>query len=893
MNRTTVIKNFLVNCTHHDLASLYTHDMECQVNVGQDGGEKISGEYKGRKWIGWTDNLTVWKSFRIPFHSNTEPYYNDSELKFDFEKHVEAIGMTGWDWVAKKSRWVAFDFDAIVGHSDRHTKKLTSTELEEVKNKAKEIPWVTIRKSTSGKGLHIYVHIDSDVVISNHNEHAAVARSILGNMSAITGYDFSSKVDICGGNMWVWHRKMRDTDGLTVIKQGEPLTEIPYNWKDHIKVIKGHAKRTLPQDISDISVFEQISGQYPKVPLDSQHLELINYLRESEAFWWWDQDNHMLVCHTYDLKSAHTDLNMRGFFETSTSRSSTHNCFAFPLRRGAWAVRRFTPGVREHDSWDQDGSGWTRCFYNREPDLRTAARAFGGVEDTKGGFVFREADVAARAAELLGVYLEYDPQLGSRETTLKEHKDGRLIVEIIKTDHDRTNEMTGWLTRGNKPWTRIFNVQTADPTETEIGSFDDLIRHVITTTDDDAGWMIKTDEKWRREPWNHIKVALASLGYNNKDITKILGSSIFKCWTLVNKPFQPEYIGDRQWNKESAQLKYLPLPETDNLKYNSWNKILHHIGLGLDDAIKENPWCRLNGIDNGADYLKCWIASIFQFPEQPLPYLFLYSKEQRTGKSILHEALSMLLTNGYQRADYALTNQSGFNAELRDAIICVVEEVSMDKNVIALNRIKDWVTATEINIHTKGKTPYHITNTTHWIQCANDHKACPIFPGDTRITMITVPEIDPIEMIPKKQLLDQLEKEAQHFLTAMLALELPESNDRLNVPVIDTYDKSLVMAGNKSIIELFLSQICVYAPGYMVKYSDIFNRFLSWVGPQKSIEWSKIRFGRELPPIYPKGRNPKDAQHYIGNIAFSTKDLIIKPQPVLKLQEDGYLRNDE
>ena len=52
------------------------------------------------------------------------------------------------------------------------------------------------------------------------------------------------------------------------------------------------------------------------------------------------------------------------------------------MRKGAWAVRRFSLGVREDDTWDQDGSGWTRCYLNKEPTLEIACRAFGGLEST-------------------------------------------------------------------------------------------------------------------------------------------------------------------------------------------------------------------------------------------------------------------------------------------------------------------------------------------------------------------------------------------------------------------------------------------------------------------------------------------------------------------------------
>ena len=540
--KTEAIKLFLEASTVPDLARLYNHNMECQVNVAQDGGTRIDGNFKGRRWLGWTDNIITWKSFRIPYKANTEPEYTDSPIKFPLEAHAEAIGMTGWDWKHRLSRWFAYDFDAIIGHSDKHFQKLTNEELDDVKNQAIAIPWVTVRKSTSGRGLHLYVFIEPTPT-ANHNEHAALARSVLGKMSALTGFDFESKVDNCGGNMWVWHRKKMTNDGLKIIKQGEVLDELPPNWKDHIKVVSGQRRKNLPQDIEskgNEDIFEELTGQRQTVKLDEEHKRLINYLTDTNSLWWWDQDHHMLITHTACLEKAHQDLNLKGFFKTNSGASNLdeQNCFCFPLRRGAWGVRRYTPGVNEHPSWSQDGAGWTRCYLNREPDLATAAKAHGGLEDTKGAFVFRETEVAAKAAELLGINLKTDPIMASRETKLQQHKDGRLIVQIEHKPQDIADKMQGWLPQKGQ-WIRIYNSPVATPAEPEVGNYDDMVRHLVTESNDDYGWMIKSEEHWRAEPLTHIRIALGSLGLSGKDITGVLGTSIFKCWRMVNKPFQP------------------------------------------------------------------------------------------------------------------------------------------------------------------------------------------------------------------------------------------------------------------------------------------------------------------------------------------------------------------
>jgi hypothetical protein len=884
--RTTEIKYFLEESTHPDLASLYVHDMECQVNVAQDSGTRIEGEYQGKHWHGWTDNISIWKSFRIPYNANSEPNYQDKPLTFSLYEHVEGIGMTGWDWYSRVSRWVAFDFDALVGHSNKHQSKLTIDELKAVKDAAYNLPWTTIRYSTSGKGLHIYVFVN-DIETNNHTEHAGLARAILNLMSAKTGFLFESKVDICGGNMWIWHRKMVNTDGLKLIKQGDVLETVPPNWRNHIAVVSGKRKRIKPtldgmaySGQFDEDSFEDLISQKQHIDLDDEHKKLINYLDDSGASFWWDQDHYMLVAHTYDLKCAYEELNLRGIFDTvATGRQHgvDHNCYLFPLRRGAWAVRRYTPGTNEVETWEQDGKGWTRCFLNREPDLKAVAKAFNGVEHTSGGFIFNTAEDAQKAASQLGVDLKIINRYVGRRTKMKNHKDGRLIVEVDREPLDDGGDFNGWLTDKNNTWTRIFDVKNTNIEEVDVGSYDDIIRHVVTSDGTSYGWVVRSEKQWTEEPLAHVTAALQSMGLKQTAIRTIIGNNIFKPWMLTNFPFQPEYPGDRKWNRNAAQLRYVPSFEKDNLSYPHWLQILQHIGLGLNDVVLENPWCINNGLLNGADYLKCWIASLFQEPFEQLPYLFLWGK-QNCGKSILHEALSLLMTQGYKRADQAL--KSEFNGELERAILCVVEETDLQQNKKAYNCIKDFVTALQISIHMKGKTPFMAPNTTHWIQCANEATACPVFDGDTRITMIHVPNLK--VMVPKRNLMENLGKEAPDFLASILKLEVPYSVDRLNIPVLETEDKIQMARSSRNELQTFIAESCYHINGCMTTIAEFHEAFQKWLDPNIRYYWTKHRIGKMLPPDIPKGRNPTNSVWSYGNI--SLKENV---EPSVRLVSKG------
>lgn len=906
VTKTQAIKAFLISKSPSDLAALYSLNMECQVNAAADQGERITGEYNGHQWTGFTDGQQTWKNFRIPLHASTVPEYCDTAMKFDLEAHAEGIGMTGWDWVNKKSIYVAYDFDAIAGHSERHEQKLTDSQLKEVQETACKIPWVTVRRSTSGNGLHLYVFL-IPVSTENHTEHAALARAILSKMSAIAGFDFDSRVDACGANIWVWHRKYARSGGmgLKLVKQGNKLVDIPINWRDHIKVAAGARKKNKPGFIPEAGSisFEEFCGQHPKVQLDEEHRALISFLEKTGALFWWDADHQMVVAHTADLKAAHTALSMRGIFETISQgreHGADQNAFLHPLRRGGWAVRRHTPGVQEHESWDQDSSGWTRCYLNRDPDIRTAARFKGGNEMEGGGFQFKEMKSAVEAAKALGATTDVPERIASIPAVLKPHKDGRLILQIeapsqptaTASDFDRQEygklvaEMTqrGWVLEKTK-WKLVFGIKSSAGEDKEIGNYDDLMRHLVNEANENCGWSVKSDGSWINEPLEHVRVVLMATGVNPKDLPLVIGASVTKKWTLVNRPFAPEYPGDRTWNRNAAQLAFAPSTDTDNLKYDTWMKVLNHCGSGLDTGIKANKWCADNFITTGGEYLKLWIASLIQFPLQPLPYLFLYGP-QGSGKSILHMAFHLLMTSGYARADAALISQAGFNGELSNAVLCVVEETDLRANKsVAANRIKDYVTADSLSIHRKGQTPIMSANSTHWIQTGNDIEHCPIFPGDTRITLCYVPLHE--HTIARDELLEKLRKEAPDFLAAILNYEIPASNGRLYVPVVETEDKRQAQESNQTELERFIAEHCHYAPGQVIKLSEFHDRFIETVDANRISYWTKIRTGRELPAKFPRGRlMAKQGQFFVGNVSFEpvTEEMLRLPRYIVHEQ---------
>jgi len=881
--KTQAIKTFLTNKTHADLAELYTPDMEVQVNV-IPGGTRIGREYKGRKFAEWTDGVESWKPFRIPHNAAVSPEYTDTILSYDLEKHVESIGLTGWDWKNQLSRWVAFDFDAIVGHSSNHGCKLTAAELAEIEEIVSKVPWITIRRSTGGAGLHLYVFFEEPVPTKNHTEHAALGRAILEHLSCLVGYDLEAQVDICGGNMWVWHRKMLSTKGLglSLVRTGSlfPAKQLPKNWQQHLDVVSRRKNKTSfgAKDLSnaDSESAELYTDQKPRVKLDEEHKRLIDYLFSlSEWVSYWNHDHWCLITHTLALKQAHTELQLEGVFETASSGSTQQNCFAYPCPRGAWKVVRFSPGVNEHPTWYQTPNGWTSCDFNKIPPVCTASIFYGGVENPKdGAFDFREAQHAKRAAESMGIHFDLPEKFNySRAKIYVRKQDGKIVIKIDGKNFEN-EDIPYW--GFEKGWFhRVFAPAAPDEVvsnEVE-NSYDDFLRLVLDTHQKEIGWSYKLPSQAQKWVWykeNTLNSALISRGIAMKDVPQMRGSCANNPWNLVCYPFEGEYPGSREWNRDSPQLAFPLRASNENLYYPTWQKLIDHIGGNLTTAVKNDPWCQENGILTGPDWLKVWCARLFQKPMERLPYLFLYSPGQGTGKTTFHEALKLLMYHGHVYADFAL--RGNFNSEIDGHVLCVIEETNLGADPHAYNRVKNMTTAPTISINTKGAAVYETPNTTHWVQCANKLSYCPIEPGDTRIVVILIDEIPEEDYLPGGELDRLLREEASDFLTELFTLELPDRGaSRLYLPVIMTEEKYRAETEKETEIETFLRERCYYIPGNLVKLVEFKEKFKEYLAPEDRGSWSDRRISKEIPKErFPVGRSTSLQNAYcIGNLSLT------------------------
>lgn len=880
MKVTEAFRNFLQarkTAANADLADAWTPAMETQLNVAPGKGESVAG-----KRSTWSDGINSWFNIRIPKNAATDPSFDDYTLTFPLEEHAEGIGCTGWDWQARCSRWAGFDFDAITGHAKGVG--ISDEALQQVKDAACALPYVEVRKSTGGGGIHLYVRFDG-VPTANHTEHAALARCVLGMMASDTGFDFASQIDACGGVMWIWHRKMTAANqGLAIIKPATKVlttADLPANWRDHIEVV---TRRRTKVRINEIAVeyldpFEALASSRRIVPLDKSHKAQIEALMRSGYTTLWIADHHLLQTHTCALQALMEgpeakELKLKGLFKTD-SQGRDHgspNCFLFPLPDGGWKVYRFSQGVGESETWTQDGQGWTTCYFNRPPDLGTVCKAFGGVEDPdQGGFVFTKASEAIEATRVLGQEIQLpDKNMEDRRTVLKAHKDGRLIAQIESTKDDE--QMPNWLDKKGK-WVRVFDVKIDAEKKDDLGSteYDNVVRTLKTPSRQFAGWMVRDNDEWAGQPSANVKMYLQDSGLPKNEAEAIMGGAVKRAWKLINIPFHPEFPGGRQWNMDAAQFRFTPVELADDEapRHPHWDLIFNHFAADLTPALQELPWAQEAGIRTGGDYMKMWLACSFRDVFEPTPYIFAYGPED-CGKSIIHEAIKVLVTKGVVEAAHALTSNNDFNGELANAVICVVEEVDISKAKGAHAKIKKWVTSRVLAIRKMRTDVFEQPNTTHWIQCANDPKNCPVFPGDTRITVIYVNDLPPDKKIAKHELLLKLEEESPHFMRTLMDLQLPRVQDRLRLPVVATARKLQAEESNRTPLEQFIAECCIERMGERTLYKDFFDRFEAWLDPSERGHWSRRTAIKELPMRFPT-TNGHANKKYVGN-------LVLRPE---------------
>lgn len=242
---------------HNDpnLLARCTANMEMQVNV--------------REVVRGADGKPNCWNIRSPKNADSNPEPLKYNIRWPLAEHATDVGMSGWNHVDSGSLYVAFDIDFKSGHAKGHDQST----IDSLVSTLSRIPWIELRRSTSGKGLHVYVHFAVPIPTANHAEHAALAKAVLACISAAVGFDLAPYVDVYGGIMWVWStRATAENGGLSLIKpatQSLTLQHVP-NWREYLP-----AKREpLPaRDTSDLDTPIDIFNASEEVPMSEMLIE--------------------------------------------------------------------------------------------------------------------------------------------------------------------------------------------------------------------------------------------------------------------------------------------------------------------------------------------------------------------------------------------------------------------------------------------------------------------------------------------------------------------------------------------------------------------------------------------------------------------------------------------
>ena len=860
----------------------HLRELETQL-LTDTNGEKVDGKY--------TDGNQTWGPVRWPWRSNTQnPEFRDSPRKFLFDDHLTAIGSSGWDWKRKCSRWLGYDFDALVGHAAG----VEDAELDRVALAAPD--FVDVVRSTRGQGKHLYVFFDEPFPETlTHDEHAALARSFLPVMSAKAGFDFSAKMDVCGRILWVWHRDATtENRGFTSIKEAtRNLTsaDIPPNWRDHLDVIRGGRTKVKVRGWTDKLVdgdVDEDTEATPQIKLDECHKRFLSDLEATGYSYYWVYDHHLAQSHTCAIKQVHEAWRaaghpMKGQFDTTApgTDKGKPNAYLRPRLAGGWDVYRFGE-VTEHPLWD-DFNGKTHITLNVAPSLRQGALAAGGFEcaDLKHGFQLPDVESLYLALDYLGSTYRLPDTIRAegRVYHLKTRgDDDRIVLQVERKKDDLDQDWLGW---EKKPgiWQRLLSdrVNTKQDEDRIAAYWDNKIRLTKEVSIDETGsvageatcWMIKDNSgKWVRHPKDNV-VAIINKKAGPAALD-VVATAIDNAWTKVIKPFEPEYPGGREWNYSAPQYAFSPreLKEGEVPHPPHWDLVFNHCGSGLDKYVKEldKGW----NIKCGGDYLKAWVAAMLRFPYCRLPYLFMYSEANNTGKTTWHEMVALLMTNGVGPADKALTSAGDFNGEMSNIILGTIDETDIAKaGKSVYNKVKDWTTAKKFSVRALYRQTFSQLNMLHLVQTANSRHACPVYGGDSRITVIEVPKIK--EQIRKEDLENGCLSECRDFMATLMALPLPKHPDRMRVPVIETEAKAAAIADNMDALEAFLECQCSYVPGSAVKWNDFYAAFLGSLEKFERSSWPPNLVQSSLPDHYPQGKYSQNVR-YIGNMALG-KDV--------------------
>jgi hypothetical protein len=717
-----------------------------------------------------------------------------------------AAGTAFWEWTAKKQHRVGIDIDT----DDKHANGLTSGEFGKAFDAVKRVPWLEARRSSGGKGLHVFPKFMHPIDVSTRAEASALARVVLTLASREANFDFKAAKDCAGSNMWIYKADAAP-NAYEVVKQAtaqlDPV-ELPPGWRE-----AKHACKT------------KIRCAPSNIVVSPAHLEIVKQLQSIGCSIIYRSDLGCYHIHTHALQKAHQQYGYKGHFATVSNGTDPGqpNGFMFPLPGGAFFVKRFG-NAQEDSSWFAGPNG-QYAFLNVEVPFQKAVHHFSMNKTTK-GFAFTR-DNLVLMLKAVGLHLELPMEFQGRTLFVKS-ADQIAQISVEKLDTDRPIE--DWTTTG-KTWQRSFSIPATSEAfvEAEAIRVSDITRAVSTDTES-TKWCIKTDNVWIATSASEIRNVLIDHGV--WDPSGLMGRMRQRPYWLVFEPFREEYLTKRRWNREAPQLACEPAEEASETP--TWDAVFDHIGSGLDDDIEADEICKSRGITSGAQYLKLWVKLLIEKPEQRTPYLFLTSRQNNTGKTSLGVSIHHLIDPGVAEInEEALVDK--FTGELERKVVCLIEELDLrDQKKRAYAMLKRILTSKTLTIRKMRTDAYNVPNFTHFIHTANDANFVPVETEDMRIVMINVSPIT--KFIETREFEDGVRREAPSMLRQLFDMPLPEPYGRFWLPVVQTSLKESVLSGvydtevseAEEGLRKFVEHCISKDPKAAIPISDVLSRYFAY-----------------------------------------------------------------
>lgn len=862
------------------LISRYYSDLETQIMV-------FPGHTEVQRRV-WEGDGQTWQDHRWPHNAMKDTAsYSDKPLTYDPGSHLRFIGTTWWDFRKKVSVAVALDIDFEEGHA-KGTTTVNQQQMDDIIARLGQLDYVTLVRSKSGQGIHVYTFFDEDSPpeSSNHNEHKAHAGAVLGKLSSDLDYDLSQHVDVMGSVLWIW-AKEKGEKGFDLIQEQTVCLTVE-DLKPHYDLSK-FAKSTKEYQSSGYTE----SGTRVKAPsdvsqmlvMDQTHKDILLALEKTGYECVWNEEFQQMQTRTSALKQVYEQFKeegrpLLGLFETQTSVETRVNCYLAPRPNGVFRVTRYGPTPGEHPLWAQaqgPNKDKTTIYFNTPTDPSVVFRNMMPTE-LKGKPCGRGSDVAA-CCKVLGI-----------ECTLTEEEFSQDNVFIHVAGMEYYAKHKSWkqavpLNLSTPGKTR--SVQSSGSLLPELETLDTQVRYTHSEDGVDLGWrsrknMVSSNglPLWGEPTENALRVTTKRI--SEHEASELRAMAEVNPWTLVDVPFQNEYPGDRQWNPDSIQFQVEPSEEP--APHPHWTMILDHLGRNLTPVVEEDEWCKKHGVNDGSDYLRHWLSNIIKHPFAPLPYLFFYGR-QNTGKSVFHEMLTYLFTAGsVSSANNAM--DGSFNGQMARCIIAVIEEMDISNNKKSYNRIKAMTTSDLMEVHYKGKTPYYQRNKCHFIQTANSPTHCPIEDGDTRIVVVEVSTLE--NEVPRGVMDRCLEEEAPAFLRTLLNTQLGNPSGRMRLPVLRTNAKQDLEENSLSNVHAFVEANVYPCKGHTVTVKDLYDRYVISIAETGADMVSMVSFRTQLSPRWVVARG-KGNVNRVANVTFNKHDRPLAK--AVELNDKGRLCN--